>query len=279
MLGPPERHFYWKNSSFCSTGGPFGIFDMTSIYGPIFDRFWSLLASFFFPKSTNIGSKSDLERYRFFDRCWHRILNGPRRPQDAPRRPKTASEGPRRPKTAPRGRQDGPKRLPKNGLPPFIFRSWPLRPPQDTPGPPQDPSRIDFWDDFWSIVGWFLVDFWSIWDRFYQCFLSILDRFLMDWSGRFGLGRQEAPRTSQDLSKSDFWYIVCRFWLIFLRCLVNFCFVFLVDLLILLRPLTHIRSILRSDPLGLRPIFFDFEWIFVSSKSLTLAWMCFPWQG
>ena len=152
-----------------------------------------------------------------------------KRPQTTPRRPKTAKDGPRRPQKA----QDSPKRPPrppeedpKKRIPHLIFRSWPLRPPQDTPGPPQDPSRIDFWDDFWSIVGWFLVDFWSIWDRSYQCFLSILDRFLMDWSGRFGLGRQEAPRTSQDLSKSDFWYIVCRFWLIFIRCLVNFCFVF-----------------------------------------------------
>ena len=178
MLGPPERHFYRKNNSFRSAGGPFGIFDMTSIYGPIFDRFWSLLASIFFPKSTNIGSKIDLERYRFFDRFSHRILNGPRRPQDAPRRPKTAPEGPRRPKTAPRGRQDRPKRTPKNGYLASFFGLGRLDPPKT----PQDPPKTPPGSIFGTIFGRLLVDFWSIFDRFGIDFGPIWDRF---WK-RFG---------------------------------------------------------------------------------------------
>ena len=146
---------------------------MTSIHSPIFDRFWSLLASIFFPKSTNIGTTIDLERYRFFDRFSHRILNGPRRPQDAPRRPKTAPEGPRRPKTAPRGRQDRPKRTPKNGSLTSFFGLGSFDPPKT----PQDPPR-PLPDRF---LGRFLVDCWLIFGRFLIDLGSILSVFFVDF--------------------------------------------------------------------------------------------------
>ena len=55
----------------------------------------------------------------------------PEPPKMPPRRP------PRRPQVGP------PKRIPR-----ALFRSWPPRAPQDPPGPPWDPSKIDFWDDF-----------------------------------------------------------------------------------------------------------------------------------
>ena len=91
------------------------------------------------PSSKNLGLPSSCFR------PFSLIAAKPR--QDAPRRlqdaPKTA---PRRPKTTPRHPktpQDAP------------------RPPQDAPKAPKTTPRRQFWDNFWSILGPFLVGFTS----------------------------------------------------------------------------------------------------------------------
>ena len=99
------------------------------------------MVAFWLPKSNKIFEKSDLQRQQkkdrfsrpFFLRFWLHLGRSSR---------------PRRPKTVPKGRQDGPKRPPKNRLPASFFGIGRQKPPRA----PRDPSKSDFrtiFDRFW----------------------------------------------------------------------------------------------------------------------------------
>ncbi len=90
-----------------------------------------------------------------FDIDFKTAQEGPKTPQDGPRRRSKRQDGPKRP---PRRPQDGPKRPQKFASHSHLFDLGRQEPPRA----PRDPSKTDFW----SIFGRFLVDFWLIFGRF-----------------------------------------------------------------------------------------------------------------
>ena len=96
QLGPPEPK---KSSPHCRE---------STIFRKIAFRNWhrflidlgANMASFWFPKTCPILQKIDPKTHQFFDRFWYRFLDGPRGPQDRPRRRSKRQDGPKRPPRA-----------------------------------------------------------------------------------------------------------------------------------------------------------------------------------
>ena len=109
---------------------------------------WRQLGSILAPKIHQNPPKSRFQEASKLGSIFRSIFGStlgpiwpPRRGQDRPKRPpRRARRAQEAAKTAPRGRQDGPKRLPKNRSPPSIFGIGRQEPPRA----PQDPSRSDF---------------------------------------------------------------------------------------------------------------------------------------